>query len=197
MKYSQTAILLFTKNALAGQVKTRLVPPLSIQQAAELAADLQTQSIDKINQAALAKLLIYSYPACDFDGSLECYKQHGADLGERMYNAAYETLQKFEQVLLLGTDCPAMQADYIEQAICALQQYDAVIGPAEDGGYVLLALKKAAFSLFAEIDWGTQQVLQQTRDALADMGWSWLELETLWDVDRPQDYLRYQALQSQ
>ncbi|MCU7958793.1 MAG: TIGR04282 family arsenosugar biosynthesis glycosyltransferase [gamma proteobacterium symbiont of Bathyaustriella thionipta] len=194
MKYPQTAILLFTKTAIAGQVKTRLVPPLSSQQAAQLALQLQIQTIEKIRQASLATLIIYSYPQCDFSASLTCRKQHGADLGERMYNATQETLLSYDQVVLLGSDCPVMQAGYIDQAIHALQQFDAVIGPAEDGGYVLLALKKTARSLFSNIDWGTEQVLRQTRSALADRHWHWQELETLWDVDRAEDYARYQEL---
>jgi len=197
VKYANTAILLFTKTAIAGQVKTRLVPPLSSQQAARLALDLQSQTIDKIQRASLASLIIYSYPQCNFAAGQECRIQQGADLGERMYNATQETLQTFDQVVLLGSDCPVMQATYIEQAINALQQHDVIIGPAEDGGYVLLALKKVEFSLFSHINWGTERVLRQTRSALIAMKWRWLELETLWDVDRAEDYLRYQELMAE
>jgi len=197
MKYPQTAILLFSKAAIAGKVKTRLLPVLSAVEAAELAAELQVQIIEKIQAASLAHLTVYAFPHCDPNLLVECRQQQGIDLGERMYNAATDALQIFEKILLIGSDCPVMQVRYLEQAIVGLQQHDAVIGPAEDGGYVLLGLKKASRALFEEIDWGSEQVLQQTYCKLTDLQWSWTELETLWDLDRPQDYECYQRLNSE
>jgi glycosyltransferase A (GT-A) superfamily protein (DUF2064 family) len=71
---------------------------------------------------------------------------------------------------------------------------DAVLAPAEDGGYALIALRRVSPRLFADIDWGGPRVMAQTRERLAALGWRWRELPTLWDVDRPEDVARLRRL---
>jgi hypothetical protein len=84
-----------------------------------------------------------------------------------------------------------MTADYLARAFALLDGgADAVVGPAEDGGYVLLGLRRMDKRLFEDMAWGTDRVLDQTRERLAVLGWRWQELETLWDVDRPEDLER-------
>jgi hypothetical protein len=93
--------------------------------------------------------------------------------------------------VLVGTDCPALTADYLAQAFALLDGgADAVVGPAEDGGYILIGLRRTDKRLFDGVAWGTASVLDETRARLAALGWSWQELETLWDVDRPEDLER-------
>jgi glycosyltransferase A (GT-A) superfamily protein (DUF2064 family) len=105
--------------------------------------------------------------------------------------AAERGLSQGTAVVLIGTDCPEMDAHYVRSAIRALMGRDAVLGPAEDGGYVLLALKRPGRGLFKGVPWGTEEVASVTRQRMAALGWKWLELPTLWDLDRPADLERY------
>lgn len=105
-----------------------------------------------------------------------------------MNHALDQTLQLAEFTVLIGTDCPAMDCDYLESACAALVAgCDAVLGPAEDGGYVLTGLRRCHSHLFEDIPWGTSDVLAQTRQRLDDLGWTRRELTTQWDVDHPRD----------
>jgi len=108
-----------------------------------------------------------------------------------MAQALSKTLKITSKVLLVGTDCPSLTADDLREAADVLQRgIDAVIGPAEDGGYVLIGLRQYNPDLFTCISWGTGFVLDQTRDRLRRLGWKWHELSKHWDVDRPQDVER-------
>ena len=93
--------------------------------------------------------------------------------------------------LLIGSDCPALTPEYLREAAAALVNgYDAVIGPAEDGGYVLIGLARVHSSLFERIRWGGPDVLEDTRARFGALGWRCRELDTLWDIDRPEDLER-------
>jgi glycosyltransferase A (GT-A) superfamily protein (DUF2064 family) len=93
-------------------------------------------------------------------------------------------------LVLIGSDCPPLRASHIAHAWDALEFHDAVIAPAEDGGYALIALARPCPFLFSGIAWGEASVMQRTRERLAGAKLSWMELATLWDVDRPEDYRR-------
>ena len=96
--------------------------------------------------------------------------------------------------LLIGSDCPALTARHLRQADRALRDgADAVFVPCEDGGYALIGLKRVDARLFDGIAWGGETVMAETRSRLRGLGWRWRELETLWDVDRPEDYQRLLA----
>jgi len=102
-------------------------------------------------------------------------------------------LKKSKSVLVLGTDCPVMDSRYLLDAIEKLDAgIPVVLGPAEDGGYLLLGLNRNLPELFVGIDWGTSKVLNQTRKCLYGLGVEFAELDTLWDLDRPQDLVRFQ-----
>jgi hypothetical protein len=108
-----------------------------------------------------------------------------------MVYALRKTLKKTSHALLIGTDCPSLTRDDLREAAEGLRRgIDAVIGPAEDGGYVLIGLRRCAPELFTGISWGTGSVLHQTRLRLRDLGWKWNELSERWDVDRPEDVER-------
>jgi rSAM/selenodomain-associated transferase 1 len=120
--------------------------------------------------------------------------QGPGNLGDRMARAFARALAGRRAVLIVGTDCPALSVAYIRQAADALAgAADAVLGPAEDGGYVLIGLRRVAAGLFDGIDWGGADVCDTQRQLLAEAGFRWEELPTLWDVDRPTDLDRYQA----
>ena len=96
---------------------------------------------------------------------------------------------------MLGTDCPALSPDYLRRAARALADgNDAVFGPAEDGGYVLVGLRSPRHGLFSGPVWGTSTVMSETRSRAIALGLRFVELETLWDVDEPADLQRLAAL---
>ena len=120
--------------------------------------------------------------------------QSGADLGARMLAAIQPALAACSRVLLLGSDCPALAARHLRQADRALREgSDAVFVPCEDGGYALIGLRRVDPRLFDGVAWGGASVMEETRARLRQLGWSWRELETLWDVDRPDDLIRLRA----
>jgi rSAM/selenodomain-associated transferase 1 len=114
-------------------------------------------------------------------------RQRGNDLGARMSNAVADTLDGHNVVLLIGTDCPAQQPADLAAAVAALGWADAVVQPAEDGGYVLLGLRRALPRLFEDIAWGHDTVLAATRERARDHGVRLAELRTCWDLDRAAD----------
>jgi glycosyltransferase A (GT-A) superfamily protein (DUF2064 family) len=97
-------------------------------------------------------------------------------------------------VLVIGTDCPALTPDHLRAAAVILRGgTDAVVIPAEDGGYVLIGARQAEISLFRDMTWSTPQVMEETRRRLRQAGLAWQEPATLWDVDRPEDIDRLRA----
>jgi glycosyltransferase A (GT-A) superfamily protein (DUF2064 family) len=96
--------------------------------------------------------------------------------------------------VLIGSDCPALESADIAAAARALDRADVALVPAEDGGYVLIALRAPAPGVFADIAWGASDVLLRTRARIAALGMSSTELASLWDVDRPADLERVAAL---
>lgn len=121
--------------------------------------------------------------------SVELAIQRGVDLGQRMYNAASEALATYKQVVLIGCDCLQLTRINLNNVLNSLvqDQYDAVVTPALDGGYVLLGLKRVNRALFEHIEWGTDQVMQQTRSALQALQWQYQECEPLQDLDTIDD----------
>lgn len=127
--------------------------------------------------------------------ALTLHRQCGRDLGERLFHAACDASQRAAHLILIGADCPLLDRDYLQRALVLLSSgRDAVLGPAEDGGYVLLGLRRAAAQLFAQMPWGGERVAALTRERLVRLGWCWGELPTLWDLDRPEDLVRFADL---
>ncbi|MDE2275863.1 MAG: TIGR04282 family arsenosugar biosynthesis glycosyltransferase, partial [Burkholderiales bacterium] len=122
-----------------------------------------------------------------------CLVQASGDLGERMHTA-FRLHCEQGPLLLTGTDCPPLTPTHLRQAARALQGGDeAVFFPAEDGGYVLVGLRRPQAALFRDIAWSTDAVMDQTRERASAAGLRWREFETLWDLDVPADLARWQA----
>jgi rSAM/selenodomain-associated transferase 1 len=116
--------------------------------------------------------------------------QRGTTLGERLAFAAVGAFHQSDAVILIGTDCPVLTQVHLQSAAAALADYDAVIHPAEDGGYALLGLARPCPEAFVEIDWGSDRVFHQTMGRLASARMRVSVKETLWDVDTPTDLER-------
>ena len=190
-------IAVFAKAPIAGAVKTRLVPVLGTEGAARVHMRLLRHALATARETNPALLQLWCSPDashpffadCAARFSAELHVQQGADLGARMAHA----FTGHAPLVLIGSDCPSMRPSHLVQAWRALQSNDAVFAPAEDGGYVLVGLARPAPVVFEGIEWGQGDVMRVTRDRVAAAGLKCVELETLWDVDRPEDYRRLQA----
>lgn len=191
-------VQVFAKAPVAGEVKTRLYPLLSFAQAADLHACLVAHTLAMTSTSGLTVQLWGSdehVKLRDLAGKfkLPLFIQQGRQLGERMGYAAAQGLQIADAVIIIGSDCPALDSVYLDAAIAALKSHPVVLGPAVDGGYVLIGLKQADPQVFADVDWGSGQVLEQTRRNLQRSATAWFELETLADIDRPEDLVNARA----
>jgi len=125
---------------------------------------------------------------CTQHFDITLHTQLGTDLGERMAHAIAATLHHSRHVILIGTDCPSLTSETLNGAAKLLDQgVEAVIAPALDGGYVLLGVSQPCPELFASIDWGSDAVMQSTRERLRMLGWKWHELAAHRDIDRAED----------
>ena len=114
-------------------------------------------------------------------------QQGEGDLGQKMSGAAQRTIERGHPVLIIGTDCPMLDAPMLRLAAQELSRADVCLGPVSDGGYALIGLNRFDASLFTDIPWSTDQVAQLTRDKVAALSWSLQELPMLNDIDEPED----------
>ncbi len=193
-------ILVFAKAPILGQVKTRLAAHIGERTAAALYGQLVCDTVRRAIESKLAavELHVSSHPRHPLFVSLaEKHRipirmQSGHDLGQRMFNALGRALAGAEFALLIGTDCPLMNADYLGRACRQLEAgYAVVLGPAEDGGYVLIGARRCAEELFSNIPWSSDRVLELTRSRLQVLNLPHWELDTLWDLDRLDDLKRW------
>jgi len=189
---SNRRLIIFSKAPVAGQVKTRLQADIG----PEACAALQERMIKKTLSTALAssasRVLLYTWPDThhplfqtlgkQYDISL-C-RQAGDSLGERMSHALAQAFENPGPVLLIGTDCPALTPEILDQCFIELERgIDCVLVPALDGGYVLIGMNQHHAAAFENIDWGTERVLEQTLERLKKSGLSYQCLPALQDID--------------
>jgi len=199
-EFPEALLIQFAKAPQLGQVKTRMQPVLSLEQSLALHCQLVSRSHQTLHREALCQTQLWI--SCeDSTGFFQSLKpaptikcQQGEDLGERMYSAIAAGLQQYQSVALIGSDCPAITGAYLRSALQALDRADVVLGPAADGGYVLIAMRNAEQGVFAGVDWSTSRVLQQTRENLRALNLSYFELPVLNDIDCPEDLVHLQEL---
>ena len=199
--YSRGRILVFARAPQPGRVKTRLAEGVGAGRATEVYRQLLEQTVARAAASGLAPVELLVTPDTlhpFFSTLVDRYGvtigvQAPGDLGQRMASALESALRDSDFVLLIGSDCPVLDGDYLLSATELLDKgADAVVGPAEDGGYVLIGLRRFDARLFDDIPWGSDRVMQLTRRRLQALGWCWEELPPLWDLDRPDDLLRWQ-----
>ena len=189
-----TRIVIFAKAPVAGAVKTRLIPMLGAEGAARLAARMLNATVAHAIDAGLGTPELCVTPDSDdpawaglLPEGVALSDQGAGDLGQRLSAAARRVIDGGDNVLLIGTDCPALDGALLAAAAARLDNHDTVLHPAEDGGYVLLGLKRFDPSLFTGIAWSTDTVAAVTKTRIAALGWSLFLGETLHDIDQPAD----------
>ena len=195
-------LLVFARVPIPGSVKTRLIPALGVAAATGVYRRLLWDTLNccaRIPSVRRELWLDRATPDKQLNETavrlgFSLHLQHGSGLGERMHHAFVEAFDRADSAILIGSDCPEYDRDYIEDAFRALEHRDAVLGPAADGGYVLIGLKRAEASLFSNIPWGTADVLEATRDRLRRLRWRWHELDIRQDVDAAEDLDRFPYL---
>ncbi|HET7021408.1 MAG TPA: TIGR04282 family arsenosugar biosynthesis glycosyltransferase [Xanthobacteraceae bacterium] len=194
------AIAVLAKAPLPGFAKTRLIPALGAEGAALLQARLVEHSVATACAARIGPVALWgapdeSHPLFQTIGArlgVALARQGGGDLGERMLSAVAAADMP---VLVIGTDCPALTADHLRMAADILRSgADAAIIPAEDGGYALIGLRAPAPTLFSQMHWSVPSVMEETRRRLRDLGMTWQEPVTLWDLDLPEDIERLRQI---
>lgn len=188
-------IVIIAKAPVAGFCKTRLVPALGAQGAAQLAQRMLGHTVATALAAQLGPVELcvtparqaFDWPGLDLPEGLEWTEQGEGDLGARMARATQRVTADGTPILLIGTDCPALDAALLRQAAAALHQHEAAMLPTLDGGYALLGLRQHHPRLFEAMPWSTADVAAQTRQRLAELGWQLHTLPTLPDIDEPHD----------
>lgn len=197
---SALRIVIMAKAPLPGQAKTRLIPALGAARAAALAARLLQHATAQAVTAGLGRVeLCITQPQHPCWRQLQlpptlAYSEQGAgDLGQRMARAAQRTLAGGESLLLIGSDCPALNSERLRLAAASLQQHDCCLQPVADGGYALLGLTRYHPTLFQAIPWSTATVAAITRERIAARQWSLSEFDPLQDIDQPEDLAQLPA----
>jgi uncharacterized protein len=196
MRAEPVGIAILAKSPVAGTVKTRLAMMLGVDGATALHERFVARTVEAAAEAATGPVTLWGSPderhpyfhdlAQRF--SLTLLRQPNGDLGERMHAAVAGG-----PTLVIGTDCPLMTATHLRDAAEVLRSgADAVVIPADDGGYVLIGLSHPVPELFTDMAWSTEGVMMETRQRLRRLGLSWREPTHLWDVDRPSDVRRMQ-----
>ena len=193
---SDVGIAILTKTPVPGRVKTRLAMMLGVDGAATLHERFVAHTVKTAVDAAVGPVTLWASPderhplfqelAQRFP--LAVSRQPDGDLGLKMHAAV---AQATGPTLVIGTDCPALTARHLRDAAEVLRDgADAVIYPAQDGGYVMIGVARPVAELFTDIPWSTDAVMVETRARLRHLGLSWREPGQLWDVDRPSDIMR-------
>lgn len=190
------ALILFSKEPVAGEVKTRLIPALGSQGANMLYKRFLIHAINELKKVKDVEFMIYTTKlphiqlAKSFFSNESLHFQEGKDLGEKMYNCFHKQLKNYNKVILLGADCPAIDSHMIIKAIRKLDNYQHVFIPVTDGGYSLIGSTNLVKEIFNNISWGTNKVIQQTLSKLDALKQSYILLPEQYDIDTINDLLR-------
>jgi len=192
--FSTTALVIFVRNPILGQVKTRLAKDIGDERALAIYIQLLEHTLKITRGLSFRKFVYYADEVSDYDlWSVPGYtkrKQNGVNLGERMLNSFKELFdQGFTRIIIIGSDCLQLQTENLQEAVALLESNAAVIGPASDGGYYLLGLTKLYPDLFVNKPWSTDQVFAKTINDFNNQGISYALLEELSDIDTVADLI--------
>lgn len=194
-------IAIFARAPLPGRTKSRLIPRLGAWGAARLHVRLLERSLRCARDSGLP-VELHGFPRRSRSlvhlasrHRVPLVTQRGSDLGERMYNALFAGLRRSRAVILMGSDVPALRPAHLTKAARLLAAgRDAVLAPAEDGGYALIGARRVSPLLFQGIEWGGADVYRRTTAVLERIGFRWQALQPVWDIDRPGDIERFRRI---
>jgi rSAM/selenodomain-associated transferase 1 len=195
------ALLVFAKTPKPGKVKTRLLAAVSADVAAALHAACIEDTLRVVRKMRGCDAFVFAAGGTGYfrrlvkkQGSsarMQVLPQRGSDLGARMENAFRKCFAMgFREVVVIGTDAPWMGVERVRRAFAELKANEVVIGPAEDGGYYLLGMRKMVAEIFQGIPWGTERVLELTLEVIAEQKVRGKLLRRDFDLDRPEDLKR-------
>ena len=189
-------LIVFVRYPEPGKVKTRIARELGAEKAAEIYSLIAGSVIEEVSGSDEYGTAIYFDPP-ETEAAIRQWlgrddvsyePQSGVTIGERMSDAFDRVFSGgAEKAVLIGTDIPEITGEIVTEAFRILEYKDAVIGPAEDGGYYLLGLKKPAPHLFSGIEWGSKTVFEQTIGRIRKLNIGYKSLDTLRDVDTAGD----------
>jgi len=199
-------LIIFAKAPVAGQVKTRLIPDVGRHRATDLYKEFLTITIDTALAVEFLEIQIlvsgninhpYFTPYKKMEG-FEFYPQKGKSLGDRMFNAFESALRKYSYAVLIGSDCPSLLIADLESAMKLLDSgKDLVLGPAVDGGYYLIGLRKNNVQLFSDIEWGKEHVFSETYSRAKKINLEVGLLEKRSDIDHVSDLHAYYRIKAE
>lgn len=191
-------IIVFTKVPVPGKTKTRLIPLLGEDGAADMHREMSEYILMIVGEfcrqtSAVTEIRFCGGSRNDMESWLgsgwNLTDQGEGDLGDRLRRATEDAFRHgAREVVVIGTDCPELSIRSLRDAFRRLETNDVVIGPAADGGYYLIGLSMPAVGLFEGIDWGSRHVMEQTLEKARKLDLEVAMLETLHDIDRPKDY---------
>ncbi|RJP75059.1 MAG: DUF2064 domain-containing protein [Candidatus Abyssobacteria bacterium SURF_17] len=190
-------LIVFARYPIPGETKTRLMPALGPHGAAELQQRMTEHAMARAREfmtASSIPVVVYYEGGTPrlmrqwLGRGVSYRRQASDDLGSRMARTFVEVFTSgASRAVMVGTDCPGLTPAHLGEAFDALERSDLVLGPASDGGYYLIGLKRMAGQLFGGVPWGTGAVLDRTLRIASDLGLSTKLVGTLDDVDRPED----------
>jgi len=186
-------ICVFAKPPVPGKVKTRLIPKLGATGAAALASSMLRAVWQTVTSCSGVRPVLAAAEPGDFGIDLtgrDVWLQGDGDLGMRIERILQRGLQGAAAAVAIGADTPYLNCTQIQAAMEALEDHDAVIGPCEDGGFYLLALRRCPSGLLQDLPWSSRDTAQVTRHRLEENGFSIATIETLFDVDTLEDLAR-------
>jgi rSAM/selenodomain-associated transferase 1 len=203
-QYPNARLAVFCKAPIPGEVKTRLMPEMSAQQAADVHVLLTRRLLTWLEAAQLCPVTLWCSPdcshpffqACAAEYGVSLKQQEGNDLGDRMQNTIANHLADSAPVLLIGCDSPSVTVSDVSDMIKKLMSGDdVVLAPAEDGGYVMIGCSEDYPILFSQMAWSTKTVSDNTRQRAAEAGIHLSSIKMQWDVDNFNDWQRFCALE--
>ncbi len=203
VEFPEGEILVMARAPEPGRAKTRLIPALGEEGAANLHRLLVERLLHELCEGAVAPVTLCCTPDTAHPFFTQCRERYGVSLqqqqgnglGERLHYALGSALRRSRYALVIGCDIPQLKSDDLSTAFKLLQGgKQAVISPTEDGGYALLGIALPEVRLFEQVEWGSERVMAQTRNRLGRLGWSWSELREQWDIDTPDQLPRLRAL---
>ena len=186
----QNKLIIFIKNPILGTVKTRLAKAIGDEMALKVYNGLLEKSQKESKAVSAERHLFYSKEIKDDSWSASNFKKNlqvEGDLGFKMRTAFETVISPYSKTIIIGSDCYDLTSEIIDEAFTELDSNDLVIGPANDGGYYLLGMKKLVPELFEEIEWSTEVVLNQTLKKAKELGLKVKCLQELIDIDNIDD----------